>query len=86
MGVMKEEDLAWIEAKSAAGDYVNDEEIDKLLAEVRRLRRLPLIETCGDCRWFAIVGRDTVCTYEGASTPTKGSGAPPDGCPKRSTP
>lgn len=35
---MKEEDLAWIEAKSAAGDYANDEEIDKLVSEVRRLR------------------------------------------------
>jgi GTP-dependent phosphoenolpyruvate carboxykinase len=37
---MKEEDLAWIEAKIAAGDYTDIKEVTLLVAEVRRLRSL----------------------------------------------
>lgn len=52
-------------------------------AEIVRLRALPVIATCGDCRWLSLVGRDCVCTHLGRAAMTKQDETPPTWCPKR---
>jgi hypothetical protein len=48
--------------------------------------QLPVIQTCGDCRWLSLVGRDCVCTHLGRSVLTKQDTPPPAWCPLRGAP
>lgn len=68
----------------------------ELLAEIDRLRALPVLRTCGDCRyhltnvravaqgaapWVGVVGAD--CSHEDGPEECDASSAPPSTCPLR---
>ena len=98
---MTEEELAAIEALSTkrhvegAFCVATRRTVDQLVAEVRRLRSLPVIETCGACPVSASIaesfgpdgeerGSAPVCGMADDLRTTDHDAAPPDWCPLRS--
>lgn len=58
-------------------------ELDRLRAELDRLRRLPVIATCGECRWCHAT---EVCMHPRAHREDEIDGCgmpPPEWCPLR---
>lgn len=82
---MTPEREADIRARAAAWPAAMADAAD-LLAEIDRLRRLPVIATCGECGWHRdlLGGRD--CTHErgrGVIGAVAWNPEPPEWCPLR---
>lgn len=69
--------------ENQTGDREAVAALDALYAEIDALRKLPVIRTCGECRWYSIVGHDDLCKHNGTSSRIDSREAPPEWCPLR---
>ena len=83
---MTDDDLTAIERRLAVAPDGWHPEMRALVAEVRRLRALPVIQTCGGCRHLGHPHDADLCMHRGRphdNARTNYEDAPPQWCPLR---
>lgn len=76
------EEIRAAHARDRYEPYSDDVRV--LLAEVERLRALPVLRTCSDCHWPDLSGGLAACGYPGAGGfDISGHDEPPTVCPLR---